>query len=112
LYPDINQAQLSDALSNGWQQGVTDAIHDLQSPISYQDQVAPLQPFADSLYTIGDASENPSFADVIDGLLRAVGFPVADATLSSSSADIIDDISNTLAYDYSSLTPLADALKD
>ena len=55
LYPDINQTQLSDALSNGWQQGVTDAIHDLQSPVSYQDQVAPLQPFANSLYTIGDA---------------------------------------------------------
>ena len=46
LYPDINQTQLSDALSNGWQQGVTDALHDLQSPVSYQDQVAPLQPFA------------------------------------------------------------------
>ena len=42
LYPDINQTQLSDALSNGWQQGVTDALHDLQSPVSYQDQVAPL----------------------------------------------------------------------
>ena len=32
LSPDINQTQLSDALSNGWQQGVTDALHDLANP--------------------------------------------------------------------------------
>ena len=49
LSPDIDQTQLSDALSNGWQQGVTNALNDLQHPVSYQDQVAPLQPFADSL---------------------------------------------------------------
>jgi hypothetical protein len=112
LYPDIDQTQLSDALSNGWQQGVTDALHDLQSPVTYQAQVAPLQPFADSMYTIGDAPENPSFTDVIDGLLNAVGFPVSDVTLSSSPTDITSDISNTLSYDVSSLTPLADAIRD
>jgi hypothetical protein len=112
LYPDINQTQLSDALSNGWQQGVTDALHDLQSPVSYQDQVAPLQPFADSLYTIGVAPDDPSFTDVIDGLLNAFGFPVSDVTLSSSATDIMNDISSTLSYDVSSLTPLADAIKD
>jgi hypothetical protein len=110
LYPDINQTQLSDALSNGWQQGVTDALHDLQNPVSYQDQVTPLQPFADSLYTIGDAPQDPSFTGVIDGLLNAVGFPVSDATLSSSPTDILNDISNTLSYDYSSLQPLEQAV--
>ncbi len=110
LYPDINQTQLSDALSNGWQQGVTDALHDLQNPVSYQDQVAPLQPFADSLYTIGDAPQDPSFTGVIDGLLNAVGFPVSDVTLSSSPTDILNDISNTLSYDYSSLQPLEQAI--
>ena len=31
LSPDINQTQLDDALSNGWQQGVTDALNDLQT---------------------------------------------------------------------------------
>jgi hypothetical protein len=111
LYPDINQTQLDDALSNGWQQGVTDALKDLQSPVSYQDQVAPLQPFADSLYTIGVAPENPSFTDVVDGFLKYAGFPVSDVTLSSSPTDIINDISNTLSYDYSSLSPLEDAIK-
>ena len=94
LYPDINQTQLSDALSNGWQQGVTDALNDLQHPISYQDQVAPLLPFANSLYTFGVAPENPSFTDVVDGLLKIVGFPLSDVTLSSSPTDIIDDISS------------------
>jgi hypothetical protein len=44
LFPDINQTQLSDALSNGWQQGLTDALNDLQNPVSYQDQIVPLLP--------------------------------------------------------------------
>jgi hypothetical protein len=111
LSPDINQTQLDDALSNGWQQGVTDALHDLQSPVSYQDQVAPLQPFADALYTIGVAPQDPSFTDVIDGFLKFAGFPVSDVTLSSSPTDIMNDISTTLSYDYSSLTPLEDAIQ-
>jgi len=110
LSPDINTTQLDDALSNGWQQGLTDALHDLQSPVSYQVQVAPLQPFADSLYTAFNAPENPSFTDVIDGLLNAVGFPVSGVTLSSPSTDIVDDINNTLSYDYSSLQPLEHAI--
>jgi PE-PPE domain len=112
ISPDINETQLADALSNGWQQGVTDALNDLQHPGSYQDQVAPLQPFADSLYTVGVAPQDPSFSDVIDGLLKLVGFPVSDVTLGSSSTDIMSDISSTLSYDVSSLTPLADAIKD
>jgi hypothetical protein len=110
LYPDIDQTQLSDALSNGWQQGVTDALNDLQDPVSYQDQVAPLLPFADAMYTIGDAPENPSFTDVIDGLLKFAGFPVSDVTLSSSPTDIVNDISNTLSYDSASFHPLAEAI--
>lgn len=110
LFPDIDQTQLSEALSNGWQQGVTNALNDLQHPVSYADQVAPLLPFANSLYTWGFAPENPTFTDVIDGLLKFVGFPVSDVTLSSSPTDIINDISSTLSYDYSSLLPVADAI--
>jgi hypothetical protein len=110
LFPDINQTQLSDALSSGWQQGVTDALHDLQHPVSYPDQVAPLLPFANSMYTWGYAPEDPSFTDVVDGLLKVVGFPVSDVTLSSSPTDIINDISATLSYDYSATLPFADAV--
>jgi hypothetical protein len=110
LYPDINQTQLSDALSNGWQQGVTAALNDLQHPVSYQDQVAPLSPFTDSLYTFGLGPQDPSFADVIDGLLKEAGFPLSDVTLSSSPTDISNDISATLSYDFSSLQPLADSI--
>jgi hypothetical protein len=69
-----------------------------------------LQPFADALYLIGVAPENPSFTDVVDGFLKDVGFPVSDVTLSSSPTDIVTDISNTLSYDYSSLSPLEDAI--
>jgi hypothetical protein len=110
LFPDINQTQLADALSNGWQQGVTDALHDLQHPVSYQDQVAPLLPFTEALHTIGVAPENPSFTDVIDGFLKYAGFPLSDVTLSSSPTDIMNDVSATVSYDYSSLTPLEDAI--
>jgi hypothetical protein len=110
LFPDINQTQLFDALSNGWQQGVTDALNDLQHPISYQDQLAPLLPFANSWYTTGYAPENPSFIDVVDGLLKFAGFPVSDVTLSSSPTDIINDISGTLSYDYSATLPFVDAV--
>jgi hypothetical protein len=110
LFPDINQTQLADALSSGWQQGLTDALNDLQNPISYQDQLAPLLPFTDALYTIGVAPENPSFADVLDGFLKYVGFPLSDVTLSSSPTDIINDISATLSYDYSATLPFVDAV--
>ncbi len=110
VFPDINHAQLSDALSTGWQQGVTDALHDLQHPIGYQDQVAPLVPFANALHTIGFASENPSFTDTVDGLLKLLGFPVSDVTLASSPTEIINDISATLSNDYSSTLSFADAI--
>jgi hypothetical protein len=69
-----------------------------------------LQPFADSFYTHGFAPADPSFTDVVDGLLKLAGFPVSDVTLSSSPTDIINDISATLSYDYSSLLPVADAI--
>jgi hypothetical protein len=110
LFPDINSTQLSEALSNGWQQGVTDALNDLQHPISYQDQVAPLQPVADALYNFGLGPQDPSFTDVIDGFLKFAGFPVSDVTLSSSPTDISNDVSATLSYDFSSLKPLEDSI--
>ncbi len=110
LFPTIDQTQLSDALSNGWQQGVTNALNDLQHPISYQDQVAPLQPFVDSWYTHGYAPADPSFSDAFDGFLKLLGFPLSDVTLSSPPADIINDISATLSYEYSATLPFADAI--
>jgi PE-PPE domain-containing protein len=110
LFPDIDQTQLSEALSSGWQQGVTDALNDLQNPISYPDQLAPLLPFANSLYTIGFAPGNPSFTDSVDGLLKLLGFPLSDVTLSSPPADIINDIGATLSNEYSATLPFVDAI--
>lgn len=108
LFPDIDQAQLSEALSSGWQQGLTDAWDAFANPISYQDQIAPWLPFADSFHIMGFAPENPSFDDVVEGLLKFAGFPVSEVTLSSPPTDIINMISSTLAYDYSTLLPAAD----
>ncbi|MEZ0384494.1 PE-PPE domain-containing protein [Mycobacterium sp. pW045] len=110
LFPEIDQTQLSEALSNGWQQGITGALNAIGNPVSYEDQIAPWLPFADAWYTHGFAPENPSFDDVIEGMLKWGGFPVSDVTLSSPPADIINMISSTLAYDYSALLPAADAI--
>jgi PE-PPE domain len=110
LFPNIDQTQLSDALSTGWQQGLTDALNDLQHPISYQDQIAPLLPVEDLLYTGYDVPQSGSFTDVLNGFLKVADFPVSDVTLSSPPTDIINDISATLSYDYSSLLPLADSI--
>ena len=110
LFPNIDQTQLADALSNGWQQGVTDALHDLQNPISYQDQIAPFLPFVNAIHTLDLAPDNPTFSQFLDGFLTFVGFPVSDVTLSSPPADIINDISATLSNDYSSTLPFVDAI--
>jgi PE-PPE domain len=110
LFPTIDQTQLADALSNGWQQGVADAIHDLQNPISYQDQIAPFMPFVNAIYTHGFAPADPSFSEFLDGFLKFVGFPVSDVTLSSPPADIINDISATVSNEYSSTLPFVDSI--
>lgn len=110
LFPDIDQAQLAEALSTGWRQGVIDAGHDTQNPVSYQDQIAPLLPFANTFHTWGFAPESLSFADVVDGMLKFAGFPVSDVTLTSPLTDIVNDITGTLSYDYSTLLPAADAI--
>jgi len=110
LFPDINPTQLFDALSNGLQQGITDALNDIQNPISYQDQIAPFLPFVNAVSTIGLAPENPSFTEFLDGFLTLLGFPVSDVTLSSPPADIINDISATVSNEYSSTLAFADAI--
>ena len=110
LFPDVDQTQLADALSNGWQQGVADAIHDLQNPISYQDQIAPFLPFVNAVSTIGLAPENPSFTQFLDGFLKLVGFPVSDVTLGSPPTDIINDISGTVSNEYSSTLTFVDSI--
>ncbi|MEB3023105.1 PE-PPE domain-containing protein [[Mycobacterium] crassicus] len=110
LFPQVDQTQLSDAMSNAWQQGVTGALHDLQNPISYQDQVAPLQPFVDFTYTHGFAPADPSFTEFLNGFLKFVGFPVSDVTPSSAPTDIVNALTATLSYDYSALLPAADSI--
>nr|CRL82381.1 PE family protein [Mycolicibacter nonchromogenicus] len=93
------------------QQGITDALDALANPVSYEEQLAPLMPFANAFYTHGFIDQEPtSFDDVLEGLLRIGGFPVSEVTWSSPPSEIIDMLSNTLAYDYSALVPAADAI--
>lgn len=110
LFPQIDLGQLSTALGSGLQQGITDALNAIANPVSYEEQLAPWLPFADSIYTHGFAPENPTFDDVMEGILTLAGFPVSDVTLNSPVADIITMINSTLAYDYSALLPAADAV--
>lgn len=111
LFPQIDLGQLAAALGNGVQQGFTDALNALANPISYEEQLAPWMPFANSFYTHGFIDQAPtSFDDVLHGMLRIGGFPVSEVTLGSSPSEIIDMISKTLAYDYSALLPAGDAI--
>ena len=110
LFPTIDQTQLSDALSNGWQQGLSEALHDLQNPISYQDQVAPFQPFVDFTYTHGLGPENPTFSEFLSAFVSFLGFPVSNVTLSSPPTDIINELSSTLSAEYASTLAFADSI--
>ncbi|WP_085139439.1 PE-PPE domain-containing protein [Mycolicibacter nonchromogenicus] len=111
LFPQIDLGQLAAALGSGVQQGFTDALDALANPVSYEEQLAPLMPFANAFYTHGFIDQEPtSFDDVLEGLLRIGGFPVSEVTWSSPPSEIIDMLSNTLAYDYSALVPAADAI--
>lgn len=109
LFPNVDLTQLLTALIGGAGKGFMNALHDVLNPVSYQEQIAPWLPFADSLYTHGLA-ENPSFGQVIDGLLKLANFPVSDVTLSSPPTDIINAFSATLSYDVSAVLPLADSI--
>jgi len=104
--------QVPSALATGWQQGVTAFMNDIAHPISYQDQLAPLLPFENLMYTLGYTPENPTFTEFIDAFLTYAGFPLPDLTASSSPADIADAISKILSYDYTSLANFGDAINN
>ncbi|HEX7322627.1 MAG TPA: PE-PPE domain-containing protein [Mycobacterium sp.] len=110
--PDIDQGQLSEALSSAWQHGVADFTADLQHPASTpplldNPVVAPLVQVA---YTQGLVdTPHPSILELLQGELAAEsGFPISHATLLSPPIDIINDLTATLSADYSALLPIAD----
>ena len=110
LFPDIN----TDAALRRTEQWLAAGRHRRPQRSAEPDQLPrPARAVAavrERVVHHGFAPENPSFTDVIEGLLKLAGFPVSDVTLSSPPTDIINDISATLSYDYSATLPFADAI--
>jgi hypothetical protein len=132
LFPtNLNFSDVLTALSNGLQQGVTDAINQLQNPDNYNLTSILDNPVLTNLvslvHTLGltDATnpsqllDLPSLKDAIpnllelgrNGLSENTGFPTSDVSLfSSSPTAIINDLSGTASADYATLLPLADTV--
>jgi hypothetical protein len=128
LFPtDIDPTQLTTALGNGLQQGVTGAFQQLLNPDNYNlsSFLTSIEnnPFLAGLVTLTHAlglTDATSVSDLFDlptllGLARnalgqLTGFPTSDASLfSSSPTDIINSITGTLSGDYATLLPIADS---
>jgi hypothetical protein len=125
LFPtNIDPTQLSTALSNGAQQGISDALRDLQNPDTAQlgsqltmlfDNPAGIPALSGLVSGAGTFgltdTANPSLLDLVKGFLSGfANFPISDATLQSSPADIINDLTGTVSADYASLLPVADTI--
>ncbi len=131
LPPLIVLEQVPQALANGLQQGITDAIKDLQNPANYQVissildnpmsnqliEVAHVLGFTDAT-NLSQLLDLPSLQDAIPNLVGVAEkslagfaiFPMPDGTsLLSSPTDIINNLSGVASYDYSSILPVADA---
>jgi hypothetical protein len=109
---NISPAELNEALSHAWQQGVQAAMNDMAHPVSYTEQIQPVEPFLQSFHdAAGFGPANPTFSEFIDAVLKFFNFPVSDVSLSSSPSltDIATDISETLHYDANSIAPVTNA---
>jgi len=114
----IDPTQLLTALSNGAQQGITDALSDLQHPGNAQTVLLDaLSPLLSATQTFGftDATPAqlltslPALLDLARNFLSEfANFPIADPATLTSPAGIINDLSATLSADYATLLPLAD----
>jgi hypothetical protein len=120
LFPtNLDWADVSAALTNGLQQGISTIIQDLENPSTYH-----ITPLGDnpSLSTLLTAADNvgltntlhPSLLQLFQILKEALGeaanYPISDATLLSSPTDILNDLTSTVAADYGTLLPIADTV--
>jgi hypothetical protein len=126
LWPtNIDPTELFTALATGLQQGITDAIKDLQDPATYQ--ITPSffldNPLVTQLVNVAHTggltdATNPSeffnLSSLLDlarnALLDNLNFPISDATLLSSPTEILNDLTGTVSADYASLLPIADTV--
>lgn len=112
LFPtNLDPAEVLTALGNGVQQGIADAVAQLQDPDNYQIGTVP----ADSVWSVllNEASamgfDGPP-QDLARSLLGFFNFPTSDATLLSPPGDILNALTATVAADYATLLPVADTL--
>jgi hypothetical protein len=124
LFPtDLNWGDVLTALENGLQQGVTDAIEQLQDPANYDPSSILDNPLLSQLvdvvhtfnYTeatdISQLLSIPASLELGRNSLEALGFPTSDVSLfSSSPTAIINDLTATLSADYATLLPVADGI--
>jgi hypothetical protein len=123
LFPPLSVLeQVPQALATGLQQGITDAIKDLQNPDTYQP--TSLQTIEDipAISTLLEAAKAAGFTDTahpssseLFALVKTVlsqfaNYPISDATLTSSPTDLINDLTATVSADYATLLPTADTL--
>jgi SAM-dependent methyltransferase len=115
LFPtDLDWNDVLTALANGAQQGIQDAISDLENPDNYQ--ITPLldnpslSALVDAAYTAGLIDTlQPTSLELTEATLGG-SFPVSDVTLQSPLTDIVNDFTSTLSADYASLVPIADTI--
>jgi hypothetical protein len=123
LPADINLSDLLTALVNGAQQGITDAIQDVENPDLSQaastEMSDALAPVVSAAHAVGftDATTPSQLTSLPDLLALArnvlsefANFPISNATLLSSPTDIINDLSGTVSADYATLLPIADTI--
>jgi PE-PPE domain len=109
LFPtDINPSEVMTALSNGWQQGVTDALKDLQSPPSTA-IAAPIQQILDVAHTFGlTPSDNPTLMQLLGAVATIFNgdVPTTPITATSSPEEIVNILTSVVTKDIEAVLPL------
>jgi hypothetical protein len=115
LFPtNVNWGDVVTALENGAQQGIQNAIADLENPDNYQ--ITPLldipavSVLVDAAYTAGLINTlQPTSLELTQATLGG-SFPISDATLLSSPSDLVNDFTSTISADEAALLPIADTI--
>ncbi|MGH3564422.1 MAG: PE-PPE domain-containing protein, partial [Mycobacterium sp.] len=114
LFPtNLNPTDLLTALGNGLQQGVTDAVKDLQNPNTFHitpilDNPA-LSELIQAAFTMGIIdTAHPTLSQALQGFLGYVGG--APTSSPTTLLSVVNDFSAALSSAYSNLLPLADTL--
>jgi hypothetical protein len=120
LFPtNLDWAEVATALGNGVQQGIADAIRDLQDPATYQPtsvlDTPALQGLLETAYrivggTVGNPT--PTWGEMVQVglnlLNNAVPGSISGVTIDSPPIDIFNALIANVSNDYATLLPIAD----